>query len=188
MLVNVLGLDGSLANFGIAVGQIDTETWELLNISNLILSKTAKSADKKTKRADDDFARFSQHIGEVRESASFNKVQYIFGEIPSGAQDARAAFAFGGVTAILAGFSHDYKLVTVTPAEVKLAATGTKHADKEDVISAMYGCYPDAPWLLSKKPNALNIQVKSGHYLTNANEHLADSIGVILAGLKKCKS
>ena len=152
-----------------------------------MLSQTEKSKDKKVKSSDDDLQRFKDHIEVIRHMASEHNVQYIFGEIPAGAQDARAAFAFGGVTAILAGLSVEHKLITVTPAEVKVAATGMKHADKEDVILATHGCFPDAPWLKSKKPNAMNIIDRDGNYLMNANEHLADAIGVIQAGLKKVK-
>jgi Holliday junction resolvasome RuvABC endonuclease subunit len=189
--LNVLGLDGSIQNFGIAVGVIETDTWELLSIKNLVLSKTKKSTDKKTKRAEDDFARFAQHwkaIADITESVAIEwNPFYVFGEIPSGAQDARASFAFGGVTAMLAGLSLTNKVITVTPSEVKVAATGLKHADKEDVIAAMYDRFPHAPWITSKRPNAMNIHEGDGLYLTNDNEHLADAIAVILAGLEKCR-
>lgn len=184
-VVNVLGLDGSLQNFGIAVARVDTDTNRILYVDRLILSKTLKSTDKKMKRADDDFARFAKHYSMVRTLATEFSVDCLYGEIPSGAQDARAAFAFGGVTALLSALSYDHKLITVTPAQVKLATTGMKHADKEDVIKAIHSCFPDAPWIKSKKPNALNIQDAGGFYLTNANEHLADACGTILAGLKK---
>lgn len=180
----VMGLDGSLQNFGIAIGTIDTDSCKLLSIDNLVLSKTSKSTDKKVKRADDDFQRFFQHFDEVCKLATRYNVEYIFGEIPSGAQDARAAFAFGGVTALLAALNYHWDVTTVTPAEVKLATTGWKHADKEDVITAIHAEFPDAPWIRSKKPNAMCIE-KDGLYLTNANEHLADGVGCILAGLKK---
>lgn len=187
-IVNVIGLDGSLANFGIAIAQVETGTWEILSVSSLVLSKTAKSQDKKVKRSDDDFLRFKQHWQEVVEIGNAHAVEYIFGEIPSGAQDARAAFAFGGVTAMLAGLAYFNKnVITVTPSEVKVAATGVKHADKEDIINSMYATFPDADWLVSKKPNAMNIKTADGKYLTNANEHLADAIGIILAGLEKVK-
>lgn len=180
----VMGLDGSLANFGIAVG-IVCPKGEVLGIERLVISKTTKAKSKKTRRADDDFARFEQHWHMVKGIANEFNVKTMYAEIPSGAQDARASFAFGGVTAMLAGLSLDYKMTTVTPAEVKIAATGDKHADKEDMISAMYGLFPTAPWLTSKKPNAMAVTTSSGLYLTNANEHLADATGVILAGIKK---
>ncbi len=184
-MAKVLGLDGSLQNFGIALATVDLTTKEIISVDDLVLSKTVKSTDKKMKRADDDYSRFYTQIGAVRQLASDNNVSCMFGEIPSGAQDARASFAFGGVTAILAGFAHDYELKTVTPAEVKVAATGSKNADKEDVIAATYELFPNAPWITGSKPNAMNIKTPEGKYLTNANEHLADAIAVILAGLKK---
>jgi len=180
--VRVLGLDGSLQNFGIAVGLVNKQTKELVSIENLVLSKTAK--DSKSKRADDDFQRFTQHLKKIEEECNKGKVAYIFGEIPSGSRDVRAAFAFGGVTAILACYGLYNNVITVTPSEAKLAATGWKHADKEDVIAAMHGLYPAAPWITSKLKNSMCIE-HDGKYLTNANEHLADSIACILAGLKK---
>jgi Holliday junction resolvasome RuvABC endonuclease subunit len=183
-LVKLMGLDGSLQNFGIAVGTFNTETKQLVSVDELILSKTEKSKDKKVKRADDDFGRFNQHWTQIVTVAEKYGIISICGEIPSGAQDARAAFAFGGVTAILAALDFYYAVETVTPAEVKLAATGWKHADKEDVIAAIHGCYPTAPWITSKKPNAMCIE-HDGKYLTNANEHLADAVAVILAGINK---
>lgn len=179
-----MGLDGSLQNFGMAIGVIDIGTKELVSVEGLVLSKTVKSTDKKLKRADDDFDRLRHHWLNIETLIASYKPYHVFGEIPSGAQDARAAFAFGGVTAMLAGLSLNNKVTTVTPAEVKLAATGWKHADKEDVIAAVFARFPDANWILSGKLNAMCIE-KDGKYLTNANEHLADAVGTILAGLAK---
>lgn len=180
--MKVIGLDGSLQNFGIAVGTVDAPTRKLLTVDELLLSKTTK--DSKVKRADDDFYRFHLHWQYIDSLIRRYEPDYIFGEIPSGSRDVRAAFAFGGVTAILAGLALYNNIYTVTPTEVKVAATGWNHADKEDVIAAIHGCYPDAPWIMSKKPNAMCIE-RDGKYLTNANEHLADAVGAILAGLKK---
>jgi Holliday junction resolvasome RuvABC endonuclease subunit len=181
--ISVMGLDGSLANFGIAVATVNLHTKTIIEVKDLILSKTTKNP--KLKRADDDFARFRQHWLVIKKTALANNVNIMFGEIPSGAQDARASFAFGGITATLAGLSIDYDVTTVTPTEVKVAATGFKHADKEDVIQAMYRLYSSAPWITGKKPNGMGITTASGLYLTNANEHLADATAVIVAGLKK---
>jgi Holliday junction resolvasome RuvABC endonuclease subunit len=180
--ISVMGLDGSLANFGIAVAIVDSDTNKIIEVKDLVLSKTSKNP--KLKRADDDYARFQQHWGVVKDIATKNNVNIMFGEIPSGAQDARASFAFGGVTSMLAGLGTYYDMKVVTPAQVKEAATGSKHADKEDVIEAMYGLFPSAPWITGKKSNAMNITTASGLYLTNANEHLADAVAVVIAGLK----
>lgn len=181
--ISVMGLDGSLANFGIAVAIVDSESKKITDVKDLVLSKTLPN--KKLKRADDDYARFQQHWHVVKDLAYKHNINVMFGEIPSGAQDARASFAFGGITAMLAGLGTQFQMTTVTPAEVKLAACGSKHADKEDVIAAMHGLFPDTNWITGKKANAMNIKTASGLFLTNANEHLADACAVIVAGLKK---
>lgn len=178
-----LGLDGSLQNFGIAVCLVD-DAGAITNVEDLVLSKTVKDKTKK-KRAEDDFERFLQHIKTLRNITERYNPKVICAEIPFGSRDVRAAFAFGGVTAIAASFALDYEVITVTPTEVKLAATKNKYADKEDIIQAMYGFYPDANWITSKRPNALNVVTTGGHYLTNANEHLADAIAITIAGLNK---
>lgn len=183
LTVNVLGLDGSLQNFGLAVVTVDNDSRDIVKVENLVLSKTGK--DGKAKRADDDFARFSQHWTEINAIIKQYDINIIFGEIPSGSRDVRAAFAFGGVTAMLAGLGQKYTVKTVTPSEVKVAATGNRHADKEDVIVAMHKLYPDAPWITSKRSNKMDIATAKGLYLTNDNEHLADAISVVIAGLKK---
>jgi Holliday junction resolvasome RuvABC endonuclease subunit len=184
--VKVLGLDGSLANFGMVVATVDWNEKTVVSVDELILSKTEKDKAKTTKRSDDDFKRFGQHWFTINSLINSHQVSYVIGEIPSGAQDARASFAFGGVTAILAGIDQglDVPVITVTPREAK-EATGNKHADKEDVIKWAYELFPDTNWIVSPRVNALNLQTKSGKYLTLANEHLADGVAIIYAGLKK---
>lgn len=179
--MNVLGLDGSLQNFGLCVGRINLDKKKLDGIVTLRLSKT--SVDKSIKRTVDDLARFRQHHLFIKDAIEEYNIELVFGEVPAGAQDARAAFAFGGVTALLA--SLPVPLVGVSPTEVKVASTGFKHADKEDIIEWAYQTYPYAPWITGKKANKMNIRTPEGLYLTNANEHLADSVGAIQAGLKK---
>lgn len=166
--------------------QVDTDGWEVLAVSDLVLSKTTK--DSSVKRADDDYMRFRQHHLQINELVGKYGINLIFGEIPSGSKDVRAAFAFGGVTAMLAGLSADNTVITVTPAEAKIAITGVRHADKEDMIDAMYACFPDAPWITSGKPNGMMIKNSAGKFLTNANEHLADACAVVFAGANKLKS
>lgn len=178
-----LGLDGSLTNFGIAVASVDAGTRTNIEIHELILSKTAPNKTKGLRKSSDDVARFKQHATLIRYLIETYDIKFAVGEVPSGAQDARAAFAFGGVTAILA--SLPIELIEVTPADVKVAATGHKHADKEDIIKWAYLNYPDANWIVGSKPNALNITTPSGKYLTLANEHLADACAAIKAGLEK---
>lgn len=179
----VLGLDGSLSNFGMTVVTVDFIKKSIVSIDELVLSTTSKAATGK--RSDDDFLRFRQHWLKINELTDKYNIQKIYGEIPAGAQDARASFAFGGVTSMLSGLSCFFDVQTVTPIEVKVATTGVKYADKEDVISAVHTSFPDADWIVSKRKNKMNITNDKGLYLGNSNEHLADAVGTVLAGLKK---
>ena len=60
----------------------------------------------------------------------------------------------------------------VSPIENKLALVGDKTASKDTMIRAAHAIYPEANWLTDKKGKLLN-----------KNEHLADAIGAIHAGV-----
>jgi hypothetical protein len=63
-------------------------------------------------------------------------------------------------------------LIELSPTEVKLAAIGSKTAGKEEMIEWAMGKYPYAPWIKrAGKPVA-------------KNEHLADAVATIHAGIK----
>ena len=64
-------------------------------------------------------------------------------------------------------------LIQVDPSEVKLATVGNRTASKADMIAWAVGLYPDADWL----------QDRSGSLIA-ANEHLADAVASIHAGMK----
>lgn len=182
MNVRVIGLDGSLQNFGMAVCTVNLDEKKIVSVDKLVLSKTKKDNTKGVKRSSDDVARFRQHSDLIKQTIDEYNVSFAIGEVPSGAKDARAAFAFGGVTALLA--SLPVRLVEVTPTDVKVASTGFKHADKEDIIEWAVNEFPDAGWIMGSKPNKMNIMIY-GKYVTNANEHLADSVAAVQAGLNK---
>lgn len=178
-----LGLDGSLKNFGIAVASYDKDNLGDIKIHDLILSKTEPSKVKGIRRSDDDIARFRQHASLIKDAISRYGVSVAYGEVPHGAKDSRAMYAFGGVVGIYA--SLDIPFVSVTALEVKHAATGAKHADKEDVIESMYSQFPYATWLTSKRTNKMELKTLSGENLSPDNEHLADAAAAVLAGIKK---
>lgn len=175
-----LGLDGGLKNFGLCVAYFDNKN---VHIEKLIISKTAPSKAKDVKRSIDDLTRFRQHAMIIRDTIQRWEIGIAVGEIPAGAKDARALYAFGGVLGLYA--SLDIPFIPVTPSDVKIAAAGNKHADKEDIIEAMYSRFPYANWITSKRANKMEIKSKEGLYLTPDNEHLADSIGAVLAGIEK---
>lgn len=178
---HAIAIDGSLQNMGIAVVVVSEHTNAITEVLSLKLNKTKATENKKLRKSYDDLDRFRSHWDFLNENIKKFDCKIAFAEIPSGAQDARAAFAFGGITSMMACLP--VPLYPVYPLEVK-AATGTKHADKEDIINWAYQKWPYADWITSKRPNALNITTTKGLYLTNANEHLADALAVAEAGLK----
>lgn len=187
MKYNAICIDGSLQNLGLAVVEITANPLpEITNLIHLHLNTTKPDNSKKIRKSYDDLYRFRDHWNCLTEYITKYDCKIAIGEVPSGAQDARAAFAFGGVTAMYACLP--IKFYPVYPLEVKEAATGFKHSDKEDMIEWAYARWPTANWITSKRSNKMDLKTKSGLYLTNANEHLADACAVGQAGLKYIES
>jgi hypothetical protein len=95
-------------------------------------------------------------------------------EIPVGSQSARAMASYGMCIGIIASIKQP--LIQVTPTEVKQAATRSKTATKAEMIKWATDTYPDAPWLTVRRKGALEYVAK--------NEHLADALAAIHAGVK----
>jgi hypothetical protein len=66
-------------------------------------------------------------------------------------------------------------MIQLTPTEVKLAMTGEKTATKEEMIAAAMKAHPYAKWMTRKYKGELG--------LLASNEHLADAVGAITAGI-----
>jgi Holliday junction resolvasome RuvABC endonuclease subunit len=168
-------LDGAIANFGIARMAYDTQTGQM-EVVSLHLNKTAKNKSKQARVSSDDLRRSQEQARFVRDHTSDCAI--IFGEVPSGGQDSRAARAFGIVTGLYASIQQPFQ--EVTPAEVKMAALGTATASKVEMIEWATEKFPTAPWLRAQKNGA---KFKAGD-LTADNEHLADAVAVAYAGVQ----
>jgi Holliday junction resolvasome RuvABC endonuclease subunit len=166
--VRVLGIDPSLTHTGFAWVELDLESMEFV-VTGLQLVKT-KGAENVRKSADD--MRRAGELGDAlrvaRQSAAL-----VFAEVPSGAQNARSAFANGVVLGTLATAAAP--LIQVSPAEVKKAAVGKLNASKAEMIAWATTQHPEAPWLTRR--------VKGQSRLLLDNEHLADAVAVVQAGL-----
>lgn len=95
-------------------------------------------------------------------------------EVPVGSQSARAMASYGICIGILASLR--IPLIEVTPNEVKLAGAGVKNATKDEMIQWAMKEFPNANWLTRR----LHGEVVP----TDANEHLADAVGAIKAGVQ----
>lgn len=171
--IRIVGLDPSMANFGMSFMHLDLNTLEL-SLEELLLIETEKKANKVVRQNSDDLRRCQEITSLYHKAILGFGASFAFSEVPTGAQSARAMLANGIVLGILA--SCPVPLIQVQPTETKMATVGTKTASKEEMIEWAAETYPDAPWLRHKS--------KGRMVLTNKNEHLADATAVVHAGLK----
>lgn len=170
--ITLVGLDPSMSNFGMVKGNYDLSTGEF-ELTHLKLAETKPdSKNKSVRKNSQDLKRATELCIAMHE---FTKgATLICVEIPVGSQSARAMASYGMCIGILA--SLDIPLIQVTPAEVKLAATDKKTATKQEMIDWAVESFPEANWLTRT--------VKGVKTYVAKNEHLADALAAIAAGLE----
>ena len=174
MLLNVVGFDPSMNNWGIATGTYDTDLKKVtifhLGVTNAVLptGKQVRQNSKDLECAQQLYAGALEVISEA---------DIIFVEVPVGSQSARAMASYGICIGILGGLrASGTPFFEVTPTEVKLAATGNKTATKQQMIKWGVDTHPEAPWPTYKRAGQDVISEAKA-------EHMADAIGAIYAGL-----
>jgi Holliday junction resolvasome RuvABC endonuclease subunit len=167
----ILSLDPSFANIGWCVASVDVAEAKILKMIDGGLISTEKSETKTIRRSSDDLRRANEIASGLRKIAQ--NVDMVFAEIPTGTQSARASWALGIALGCLTNLSPT-PLVEITPTMTKLASIGRKDASKEEIIEWAVGLYPDLPWITARGKSKLSPK----------NEHLADSVGVLHAGLQ----
>jgi hypothetical protein len=171
LIIKVAGFDPSLQNFGMVKGDFDTITGTLL-ITGMLLSETKPdNKNKSVRKNSQDLTRAITHYNNV--SKFLGDVTIVFVEIPIGSQNSRSMASYGISIGVLASVVKP--MIQVTPTEVKLAATNNKNATKNDMISWATNKYPNAPWLTRT--------IKGTVTYINKNEHLADALAAIHAGV-----
>jgi Holliday junction resolvasome RuvABC endonuclease subunit len=174
MKLRIIGLDPSLTHTGIAIGEYDTDTSGFV-VRELRIVVTENEKGKLVRQNSDDLRRARMVSEGIR--LACDGALFAVSEVPTGAQSARAALAFGMVIGILANVA--VPLIQVTPTEVKMAAVGHRQASKEEMIEWAVGKHPLANWMLHERNGKTH---KKGD-LMNANEHLADAVAVVEAGM-----
>lgn len=170
-LIRIVGIDPALRNFGFAQATLNTETLEY-TIDNLMLVESENEAGKVVRKNSDDLRRATdlyQGLIKACKGATF-----AIAEVPVGSQSARAMASYGMCVGVLAACP--IPLIQVMPSEVKMAAVGSKTAGKEEMIEWAMAKHPAAPWLMRK--------LKGRLVPMNDNEHLADAIAAIEAGIQ----
>ena len=166
--IKVAGLDPSMSNFGMVKGDLDLNTGHLSNIECL-LGETKPSKIKSVRKNSQDLIRCREQLMTL--TTFLDAVNLIFAEIPVGSQNARASIMNGMCIGLMATITAP--LIQVTPSEVKIAATNNKLATKKEMIE----------WAINKQPSVLWLYNKKGEPL-NKNEHLADALACIYAGVR----
>lgn len=173
MKIDVLGVDPSLNNFGLVRADIDLSSFEV-NVKSLTLAQPPKqeAGHKKVVRKNSDDMRRARHLVKALHGAA-EGAQIAIVEVPVGSQSARAMASYGICIGVLA--SCPIPIIEVTPNEVKLISVGKKTASKREMIEWAHYLYPNADWLTRK--------LKGKMVLIDKNEHLADAIAAIFAGM-----
>jgi Holliday junction resolvasome RuvABC endonuclease subunit len=170
----IAGIDPSLSNFGLAKGTLDlsgTPTLASIDALELVNSQADKTSAKSVRKNSDDLRRARALYDGFQEF--IKDVELVFVEVPVGSQSARSMASYGVCIGLLASINKP--LIQVTPSEVKLAAVGSKTASKAEMINWATNLYPDADWIRHKS--------KGEMVLSNKNEHIADAVGAIHAGI-----
>lgn len=172
MKIRIVGFDPSMSNWGVCKATLDVNTMEW-TVDDLILIETESESKKGVIKQSDDLRRakiVQAGMIEACEDASF-----AISEIPfcNPAGYAGANFNSGLVTGVLA--SCPIPLIQVFPSEVKQKATGVRSATKGEMIDWAMDRFSAAPWRMRT--------LKGKRVPTAANEHLADAVASINAGL-----
>lgn len=173
--IRIAGLDGSKRNFGIAIMDLDVDTLEL-TVADLVLIKTEKDKNKQVRKSSDNL-KACQELSAGILSATASCTACFF-EVPSGGQSADACMSFGMVIGLYGMIEPVLGIpsIEVSPSETKLAAVGTRTASKQEMIEWASERFPNAPWRMRK--------LKGAMVPTNDNEHLADAVAIVYAGIK----
>lgn len=169
--IKIIGCDPSLRNWGLVKATLDPFTLEY-TIDDLTLIGTEGEAGKVVRKNSDDLRRAKLLFDGLTEACK--GASFAFAEVPVGSQSARAMASYGVCVGVLA--SCPIPLIQVMPTEVKIAATGFKQAAKEEMIQWAMNKFPAAPWLMRKHKGKMEPVA--------ANEHLADAVGSIEAGIQ----
>lgn len=174
MIINVVGYDPSLRNWGIACGTYNTVSQQILIPKVSVIQPEVTTSKQVRQNSKDLQSAYELTVGAL---AVVHDAQAVFIEVPVGSQSARAMASYGicvGVAGALRAANVPFFEVTAT--EVKLAATRNKNATKGDMIKWAMTAHPEANWPMYKQ--------KGIELVSEAKaEHMADAIGAIYAGI-----
>jgi Holliday junction resolvasome RuvABC endonuclease subunit len=165
-----LSIDSSLANTGAAIGIIEKD--KSVTVKGISLHETKKTSNKQIRASSDTIQRGRSTFKFISDAIESWGPDFIFVETPSGSQSSAGMKSYGMTCQLIAGL--DPKPIEVTPDEVKKASVGNKTASKKEMMEWAYNLFPDLEWDMNKSTGQLK----------NKNEHMADAIAIVYAGIK----
>lgn len=169
MIIPVSGHDPSFTHWGTAEGILCLSTGILTGVM-VDMAVTAKDKGKQVRVNSDDLRRAKELSDHAHAVGKRSKVAFV--EFPVGSQSASAMKSCGVAYGIGAYMRTSGIIVIEVQAKAsKKALTGNPNASKADMIAAAMALYPDAGWKYHNRK------------LTNDNEHMADAIAAIHAGV-----
>lgn len=175
--IEVVSFDPSQSNFGIVEAAINVDTLEI-DVRDMRIISTRSEASKGVIKVSDNLRR-AVEINNAMQKACKGKAIAI-AEIPlmittMNPQIASLAnYNAGMMVGVLSAIQ--IPLIQVFPKDVKMAGPGIKDACKEEMIEWAMEKHPDAPWITRK--------FKGKIVPTAVNEHIADALAAIYAGIK----
>lgn len=149
-----------------AKGLLDIKKGDLY-ISYLHIIHTERNNQKGVLRSFDNW-RCAQELSQGF-AEFWPEADVILSEIPTGSKSEAAAKGLSIATGVLSGAQKP--VIPITPQEVKMATAGA-NAEKDAMIEWAYDLHPEAPWYTATNGRLLK-----------KNEHCADAIAAIYAGL-----
>ena len=171
-MLKIVGLDPSMSNFGMVEANLCPTSGVLSNVNLFLCENPPEPKNKQVRQNSMDLERARKLYEALTQTVK--GADLVFVEIPVGSQSARAMASYGMCIGLLA--SIDIPLIQVTPSEVKLAGAGTKTATKAEMIQWATNKHPEANWLTAK--------TKGVTRFVDKNEHLADALAAIYAGMR----
>lgn len=173
-LIQVVGFDPSMNNWGIAKGTFDPQT-KAIQIHDLGTVSPDLPTGKQVRQNSKELESARQLTKAA--VAALQSAQATFVEVPVGSQSARAAVSYGLCCGVLGALREGgFPFFEVTANEVKIIATGKRTATKREMIAWASTMHPDAPWPRYKKNGVVLISEGTA-------EHMADAVAAIYAGV-----
>ena len=171
-VIRVAGVDPALNNLGMVKGNLDLSTLKFTP-TEVSLVSTKPDNSKGVYKNEDDLRRareLSTALIEFTEG-----VDMIFIEMPVGSQSARAMASYGISVGVCAALDEGQVILT-SAKQGKFYLTGSYTASKASMIKHATEKYPNLGWLTNARKG-----------ISASNEHIADAIGSVLAGINTHK-